>query len=136
KRDLYAHAFALLGLASAYRATKDDKYLDCADRTLHFINTSMPAKAGGYVTSLPNTDTTLLQNPHMHLLESLLELHRVNPGGGYGDEAKKPVRLFEERFFKSKPGPLTESSDKNGPPPPGGGGPLLNPAIIMNGYGC
>ncbi len=127
KRDLYAHAFALFGLAAAAVTTSDKKYLDVADRTLSFLNSNMKAKSGGYVSQLPDAGNVLHQNPHMHLLEALLALHEVDPSRGYDARAKEIFRLFKTRLFQQKTGLLTECFDENWAPLAGERGHYFEP---------
>lgn len=100
RRNLYTQAFALFALGMAHAMTGDKNYLAYADRTLAFLDAHMAAPAGGYVSNLPDTDKKLLQNPHMHLLESLLALHEQDSARGYIDRAKAMVSLFETRLFQ------------------------------------
>ncbi len=108
RRDLYAHAFVLLGLASAFRVTADQRYLQLAEATLQFLDAHMSYTYGGYVSVLPAAATVLAQNPHMHLLESLLLLYRVAPKTDYQRRAESIVELFETTLFQPASGTLTE----------------------------
>jgi mannose/cellobiose epimerase-like protein (N-acyl-D-glucosamine 2-epimerase family) len=101
RRDLYAQAFALLGLAYAYRVDANPLYLRTAEKTLAFLDESMAAPTGGYLECLPVPDGPRRQNPHMHLFEALLALHAVAPGKAmFLDKAAHICRLFLERFLQ------------------------------------
>lgn len=108
-RDLYAHSFVLLGLAAAFRSTKDEFYLVLADKTLAFLDAEMAYKEGGYYPASPLPQPVLLtQNPHMHLLEAVLALYEVAPKEDYKSRAEAIVSLFETMFFNPIGGTLTE----------------------------
>jgi len=127
KRDLYAHAFSLLGMSCAYKLTKDKNYLDIADRTLTFLDAHMSHPSGGYVNCLPAKDSIRSQDPHMHLFEALIALHDVAPDRGYLTRATGMVQLFKERFFQQKTGIILEDFNMNWSPLPGDQGRLFEP---------
>src|SRR6185312_1872512 len=47
-RDLYSHAFVLLGMASYVQATGSSQALAIADETLAYIDSALGAANGGY----------------------------------------------------------------------------------------
>jgi mannose/cellobiose epimerase-like protein (N-acyl-D-glucosamine 2-epimerase family) len=101
RRDLYAQAFALLGLANAYSVDPNPLYLRSAEKTLAFLDKRMAAANGGYAESLPASDGPRRQNPHMHLFEALLALHTVAPSNPlFLDKAAQICGLFFERFLQ------------------------------------
>ena len=69
--DLYDLAFVIFAMSWRYRASGDGEALGHAHATLDFIQRSMRAPNGGFVSKLPD-DGVLLQNPHMHLTEACL----------------------------------------------------------------
>lgn len=127
KRDLYAHAFSLLGMSCAYKLTKDKRYLDMADSTLLFIDKHMAHAPGGYVNALPAKESIRSQDPHMHLLEGLLAMHDVAPDRDYLKRAGVIVQLFKERFFQPKTGTLPEDFNMDWSLLPGDQGRLFEP---------
>ena len=111
-RDLYAHAFVLLGLASAFQSTRDEFYLALADKTLSFMDNAMAYGQDGYLPTLPPLPELLLtQNPHMHLLEALLALYEFAPRENYKSRARAIVSLFETKLVMASTGTLTEYFD-------------------------
>lgn len=110
-RDLYAHAFVLLGLASAYEVTRDPQLLKLAKETLGFLDANMASPAGGYLETLPTASGSRRQNPHMHLFESLLALHAVAPEYGFLDRADTLFALFRNRFLQAEGTILVEFFD-------------------------
>jgi mannose/cellobiose epimerase-like protein (N-acyl-D-glucosamine 2-epimerase family) len=101
KRDFYGLAFALLACASRARVGDGAEALDLADRTLSFLDSAMASPYGGYVECWPESVLPRRQNPHMHLLEALLELHEVCPDRGYLMRAAKLIDLFQQRFLQA-----------------------------------
>ena len=109
QRDLYAHAFVLLALASHVEATGRREALALADETLAFIDLSMRAeRSGGYVDAVPGDDGLRRQNPHMHLFEALLALWSCSADARYLARAGEMFGLFTSRFFRPDSGILAE----------------------------
>ncbi len=107
--DLYDIAFTLFGLAEASDALGHAAPpLHTARRILHALDRLMRDPAGGYAEALPRP-ATRLQNPHMHLLEACLSLHRADPAGGHLGRAAELVALFETRFTAGTGGLLGET---------------------------
>src|SRR5690606_6795180 len=72
RRDLYAYAFVLFGLAFAYRLEPKPRYRDVALQTLAELDRDFAAPGGGYWSELPRAASERRQNPHMHLFEAML----------------------------------------------------------------
>ena len=109
RRDLYAHAFVLLAIASYVEATRDRAPLALADETLAFIDLQMRApQGGGYVDALPPIDAIRRQNPHMHMFEALLSLWTGSGEPRYLTRAGHLFDLFSARLFLPGPGVLCE----------------------------
>lgn len=94
KKQTYAQAFALYGLTSYYRITKDEKALDLAHKTFEIIEQRChDDKHGGYLEAftrdwqgiedmrLSEKDANLpkSQNTHLHILEAYTNLHNIAP---------------------------------------------------------
>jgi mannose/cellobiose epimerase-like protein (N-acyl-D-glucosamine 2-epimerase family) len=127
-RDLYAHSFVLLGLASAFQSTGDEYYLVLADKTLQFMDSEMANNSGGYVSSWPNSaQFELKQNPHMHLLEALLALYAVAPRNDYRSRSEDVVSLLERHLFQPSTEILAEYFKPNWLPIEGDRGRLFEP---------
>jgi mannose/cellobiose epimerase-like protein (N-acyl-D-glucosamine 2-epimerase family) len=125
-RDLYAHAFVLLGTASYVEAGGSRTALGVADETLEFVDSHLSAPEGGYIDALPRPDDLRRQNPHMHLLEGLLALWSVSRERKYLARAEGIFELFASRFF-GPPGVLGEYFDDRLAPAPGIDGQLVEP---------
>ena len=114
RRDFYTLSFVLLALANWAEISGDRRALSLADETLDFLDSRMAHPEGGYVDGLPlPADGQLRQNPHMHLLEAVLALHRVKPGEGYLDRARSLVSLLQSRFLQGRPPVLAEFFDSD-----------------------
>jgi len=127
RRELYAHAFVLLAVASFVQMTGQSAKLAFADQTLAFIDKNMRAHREGYVECLPSTGGHRRQNPHMHLLEGLLALWSASSDKRYLDRAGHVVDLFESRFFQPASGTLCEHLDDELRPASGIDGAIVEP---------
>jgi mannose/cellobiose epimerase-like protein (N-acyl-D-glucosamine 2-epimerase family) len=103
--DLYDTAFVLFALAETVSALDGAEHArEAATGILKEVDAKLRAPDGGYFESLP-ADQTRHQNPHMHLLEACLALHRADPDGDHLARAGEIVSLFD-RFFTAGPGDL------------------------------
>jgi len=96
-RDFYDHAFYLLACASLYGLTGADAYLDKAESILAFID-SLKSKNGGWVEGVP-ARLPRRQNPHMHLFEASMALHRSTGRRRDLSHARSVYGLFQRYFF-------------------------------------
>jgi mannose/cellobiose epimerase-like protein (N-acyl-D-glucosamine 2-epimerase family) len=126
-RDLYAHAFVLLGIASYVGAGGARGALSLADETLAFIESHLRAPAGGYLDAMPRPDSLRRQNPHMHMLEGLLSLWSASGERRYLVQAEKIFELFATRFFRPDSGVLGEYFDDTLTPASGTTGEIVEP---------
>jgi mannose/cellobiose epimerase-like protein (N-acyl-D-glucosamine 2-epimerase family) len=110
-RDLYAHAFVLLGVASYVQAGGRREALAVADETLAFLDAHLLSADGGYFDALPRPDAMRRQNPHMHMLEGLLSLWASSGERRYLARAEKIFELFAAHFFQPDHGVLGEYYD-------------------------
>lgn len=122
-RDLYAHAFALFGLAAARRLEPSERIDSAIGATLAFLDGPFrDPDHGGWWDALPRKDRLRRQNPHMHLFEALLALHDAT-----GDAALLKrcagIDALARRHFLNPAGALVEdfSDDWHIAPAPGGG---------------
>ena len=87
-KHTYGHAFAIFGLAHAYRVTRDKRYRESAFQTWYAMNVFLGDATGGYRPGAsrdfaPNSGLRT-QNPVMHLFEAMLALW---------DATKEPAAL-------------------------------------------
>jgi len=106
--DLYVLSFALFALAWVYRLSKDPAALARAHKTLDFIETRMSHPSGlGFWHEHPAAGPRQ-QNPHMHLVESLLALAEYTGEQRFLDAASKLITLFTSRLYDTKTQTLAE----------------------------
>jgi mannose-6-phosphate isomerase len=92
-KRLYSQAFAIFGLAHAYRVSGNRRYLQTAEDAWDRVSTSLKDLDGGFVQAgdryLVPLDGALSQNPLMHLFEALLALYDAGaPIAVLGDAAE------------------------------------------------
>ncbi|MBY0610688.1 MAG: AGE family epimerase/isomerase [Beijerinckiaceae bacterium] len=128
RRDTYAHAFVLLGLAWAYRIDPSQKLLDLADQTLAIIDTLLAAEDhGGFTDGVPRPDALRRQNPHMHLFEANLAWFEASGEARFLARAGEIFGLFTTRFFDPERGALLEYFDDRWRPAAGQAGTICEP---------
>jgi mannose/cellobiose epimerase-like protein (N-acyl-D-glucosamine 2-epimerase family) len=120
RRDLYAHAFVLLALAGLIRLGAAPGTVALVHHTLAFLDQALAHPAGGYAEAWPGAVLPRRQNPHMHLLESLLALQETGACGDLGPRIGAMIDLFDTRFLPAGEDVLTEDYDADWTP--------LNPA--------
>ena len=113
KKQFYAIAFAIYGLAEYFRATSSDKALDCAINLYHSIDThSRDTERGGYIEACtrdwsPIEDMRLsdkdqndakTMNTHLHILEGYTNLYRVWKDDQLHSRLRELVELFLDRI--------------------------------------
>ena len=111
-RDLYAHAFVLLAVASYVQATGNLEALAVAHETIAFLERYMAAPlGGGYLETLPPREGPRRQNPHMHLFEAMLALWECSGDHRFLERSGQLFDLFVTRFFQDGQGVLLEYFD-------------------------
>jgi mannose/cellobiose epimerase-like protein (N-acyl-D-glucosamine 2-epimerase family) len=107
--DLYDLAFVLYALAVSSQAIEGGGGAIASARALlDALDGRMKDRTnGGYAEALPPPGQRN-QNPHMHLLEACLALHRADPDGGHLARATEIVSLFHEKFTAGPGGLLGE----------------------------
>jgi mannose/cellobiose epimerase-like protein (N-acyl-D-glucosamine 2-epimerase family) len=128
RRDTYAHAFALYGLAWAHRVEPDPLFREIADATYVVLDTLLAAPThGGYIDGAPRPDQLRRQNPHMHLFEASLAWYEATADARYLARAGEIFGHFKTRFFHAPTGYLTEYFDDSWQPAPGDLGRICEP---------
>lgn len=112
-RDLYDHAFIILAGAAAYKSTGSALALRLADEAIAFIDAQLKDhNHGGWFESLPHK-LPRRSNPHMHLLEAMMEYHQATGCDKALARAGEVVRLFETKFFNPATDILAEFFAEN-----------------------
>ncbi|MDP8916785.1 MAG: AGE family epimerase/isomerase [Pseudomonadota bacterium] len=104
--DLYDQSFALLGLASAYRALGDDRARRAAYALLQALG-PYRQPAGGFRELTPEA-AVLKANPHMHMLEAALAWAAVDDADVWPDLVDNLSRLCVQRLIDPRTGALRE----------------------------
>lgn len=108
RRELYAHAFALFGLAWAWRLDPAAQFIAARDRTLSLLDEGFAGPGGGYLSYLGDDGAERLQNPHMHLLEAMLAWHEATGETAFLERARTIGTLFMQKFFQPATSALPE----------------------------
>jgi mannose-6-phosphate isomerase len=127
KRDLYTHAFALFGLAWAYKVSPEKRFLSTALATLKILDQLFCAPRGGYYTVLPGEPDRRDQNPHMHLIESMLAWHDATGEARFLARAGEIYAMMAARFFQPELNVLPEYFDGRWTPKAGMEGRVCEP---------
>jgi mannose-6-phosphate isomerase len=108
KRDTYDHAFALFALAWRYKLTREPRALALAHEILDLLDRDLADRAnGGFFESVPD-QLPRRSDPHMHLLEAMLEWSEASGEPRFLDLAQAMVALFRGRFLDRETGTLRE----------------------------
>ena len=108
KRDAYDHAFGLFALAWYYKASAEPRALALAHEALDVMQARLADKThGGFLESDPPV-LPRRSDPHMHLLEAMLEWSEASGQARFVDVASQMVALFRDRFFDPQTGVLGE----------------------------
>jgi len=97
--DLYDYAFVLFGLAWWYRISSDRKAWKLAIDTLQFIKAELRHPSGIGFVHERSAGEPYQQNPHMHLVEALIEWFDVTRDQIFYDELIHLISLFRNNFF-------------------------------------
>jgi mannose-6-phosphate isomerase len=127
KRDFYAHAFALFGLAWAYKLSPEPRFLSTALATLRVLDQHFASPTGGYHSVLPADAGRREQNPHMHLFEAMLAWFEVTGRAMFLARAGELYGMMTGRFFQCETGVLAEYFDGSWNPRGGHPGRICEP---------
>ena len=127
KRDFYAHAFVLFGLAWAYKLAPEPRFLSTALATLRVLDQHFASPTGGYHSVLPADAGTREQNPHMHLFEAMLAWFEATGRAMFLARAGELYGMMTGRFFQPESGILAEYFDGSWNPREGAAGRICEP---------
>lgn len=131
--DSYDQAFVLFASAWHYRASRDARAMEIVKQTLDFLDRHLACAAhGGYFEGLAETGELLqgpprLQNPHMHMLEAMLALHKATGDAAYLKRSAQLFELFRTRFFDINSHSLGEYFTRDWLPMEGPQGQIVEP---------
>jgi len=127
RRDFYAHAFALFGLAWAYKLSPEPRFLSTALATLGVLDQHFASPSGGYHSALPAEADRREQNPHMHLFEAMLAWFEATGREMFLARAGELYGMMAARFFQPRSGILAEYFDGSWNPRKGVHGRICEP---------
>lgn len=130
RRDLYDHAFFLLGYAWCYRACGMKSALQKAAALTGYLDDVLGSDKGGWREG-DYPAAYRRQNPHMHMLEAFLALHDASGERRWLDRAERIVLLFEKHFYEAGRGLLLEYFADDWTPLPGEKGNVVEPGHMM-----
>lgn len=113
-KSTYGHAFVILGLSHAYRATGEKAYLRGAKRAWVTVKTKLTAAQGGYVQRARRDfkeGSGRSQNPLMHLFEALLALHQASGEAVFLREAERLARFVFQQLYAPSVRAIPETFD-------------------------
>lgn len=120
----YDHSFVMLGFGWLYYATKKNTHKEWLMNTWEFLQSTLSHPSGGFYTGINSkrellhtqhkyTDPVLLQNPHMHMLESMLNLIELFDEDIWREQAIDLFSLFSHHFMHQDKGILIEYFDEH-----------------------
>lgn len=128
RRDTYAHAFALYGLAWAYRLDPQPLFRQVAIEAFQFVENALGADTwGGFTDGVPRPDDLRRQNPHMHLFEASLAWFEATADGRFLARAGEIYGHFKTRLYHAPTGFLTEYFNDSWQPAAGRLGRICEP---------
>jgi histidinol-phosphate phosphatase family protein len=127
RRDLYDAAFVIFALASASKSLQRPDLAGPALALVDWLNTNWTHPNGGFLEGDIFGVPPRRQNPHMHILEALLQLFETTGERRLLDDAAKIVSLIETRWVSARWGALLEYFDDTWTPLPGQEGRIAEP---------
>lgn len=106
-RDTYDHAFVLLALANVHQIKPDAQIRSEIDQTLIFLDQRLRSPHGGFNEALP-ASLPRRQNPHMHMLESMIALFDATGEAVFQNRAGDMFALFVGNFYDQRTQTLGE----------------------------
>lgn len=128
RRDLYDHAFVVLGLSEAAIALGARANVVAAAVALaDWTERNWADAAGGFHEGDITPTPPRRQNPHMHWFEAMLALHEASGKRAHLDRATAMAQLFERKFFDARFAALPEYFDAAWRPQADGSGRIVEP---------
>lgn len=105
--DLYAQAFALFGLANAYRLSKKEHLKERALKFVEYLYKERKLLQGGF-SELQDSEVLFEANPHMHMFESALAWMEIDSHPEWKRLADDILNLALTKFIDKQTGALAE----------------------------
>ena len=113
RRDLYDHAFMILAGSAAYQTVGSQLGLKIADDAIAYIDANLKDDEHGGWFESSEFELPRRANPHMHLLEAMMEYHAATGSDAALERAAEIVRLFEIKFFNPATDVMAEFFEKD-----------------------
>ena len=107
RRDLYDQAFLMLACSAMWRAFREPRAIELAERTAAFLERDLAPPVGGFLEDDRGTRPRR-QNPHMHLFEAFMAMNEATGEPAWRARADRMAALFERFFFDRERGVLRE----------------------------
>jgi mannose-6-phosphate isomerase len=130
RRDLYDHAFVVLGLGWLAKATGKARYHELLETTLSAIDSALASRHGGWAES-ERHDVPRRQNPHMHFFEASMGLYELTGEARHLARAAEIFSLFRARFYDEDRGFLLEFFAEDWSLLPDGGSDAFEPGHFV-----
>lgn len=127
RADLYDQAFMLLALAHAGRALERSDLFAVAEELGDALDRSWRLPHGGYFEGEIAICPPFRQNPHMHLLECFVALHRASGASRWRRDAEHIAGICARSFLHPESGALLEYFDHELAPLEGEDGRIVEP---------
>lgn len=128
--DLYDQAFVILALAWWGKASGDAVAVSLARETLAMIGRDFARPDGrGFLSRLPDAGRAL-QNPHMHLFEAVLALHKIAPNAQSHAACVQLRAHFDACLFDEPSATVGEYFTMDWQPEPGVAGQTVEPGHL------
>lgn len=127
RRDLYDTAFVAFGLASAAKALNRKDFAAAGQKVIDWTVTNWPHPSGGFLEGEITPVPPRRQNPHMHMLEAMLQLFEATGNRSLLDSAAQLVSLIESKWVSPRWGALLEYFSEDWTPRSGDEGRIVEP---------
>lgn len=121
RKDLYSHAFGMLGLATYAATFGDDAAVALARAADGAIEAKLKLPGGWYASEADrgwkHKDRMLRQNPHMHLFEAYVALYEATRDPVWSEKAQAILRMLADIVAAPRSGALRELLDEKGQAP-------------------
>lgn len=111
--DLYTQAFALFGLAQAYRQSPQEKYKTRAQALVAYLYRERHVATGGFTEINDQGEKLYRSNPHMHLFEGVIAWMQVDSDPVWKKMGAEIVSLCLNKFIDSESQVLGEYFDEH-----------------------
>jgi mannose/cellobiose epimerase-like protein (N-acyl-D-glucosamine 2-epimerase family) len=131
RRDLYNQAFGLFALGHAAAALDRPDLLVVAGEIMDVIDAKWRRSEGGFWEGEITPCPPYRQNPHMHMFEAALSLHRAGGEARWSAMVEELGQLFAQRFRDSETGAVCEYFSRDWQRLPDQDGQIIEPGHCL-----